>query len=101
VNISERRKFFDQLAEDKGFHPLEKENWYHITSHDVTNRLVFLLVFHDDNVLNSNYIVQGGNSVVYRHRGSHITALIECYPELELQREKFIQAQNIKTKLYM
>jgi len=65
-----RRDFFDQLAEEKGFHPSESVQWYKLLSFEVLKR-------------------KGGFRVLKYHEGSHIKALIDLYPELHLEESRF------------
>jgi hypothetical protein len=39
-SMYQRRNFFDGLALDLGFNPLDAENWYKITPEDVKKRKV-------------------------------------------------------------
>jgi len=57
-----RRKFFEEFAKSKQFHPLDAERWYSITKKEVINA--------------------GGGGVLEYYDGSHIKALIDVYPEL-------------------
>jgi hypothetical protein len=42
-DVSERRKFFDQLAHDLGFSPLDSQKWYGISGKNVWNKKVILV----------------------------------------------------------
>jgi len=64
------RQFFNQLANDKKFDPLDASQWYTLSALDVRGR-------------------KGSRPVLENHKGSHIQALIDTYPELHLKRNKF------------
>jgi len=68
-DTAKQRTFFDNLAKSKQFNPLDAQKWYTITHRDV--------------------ISAGGSGVLNYHKSSHISALVELYPELKLQKEKF------------
>jgi len=70
----QQRHFFDQFALSKHFNPLEADRWYNIRQYDV--------------------IAAGGMSVLKYHKGSHVVALSQVYPELSLQKEKFPNAEE-------
>jgi len=66
-----RRKFFDDFATSLNFNPNKAENWYSIKKKDI--------------------LLEGGGSILNTYyNGSHIRALIDLYPELTLQKEKFV-----------
>jgi len=64
-----RRAFFDKFAFYKKFDPLIAENWYHILQRDI--------------------IKAGGRGVLGHYQSSHIKALIDTYPEVNLIQDKF------------
>jgi len=64
-----RREFFDHLAQHKDFNPLHPEKWYTVNSKDVVN--------------------MGGSGILKYYNGSHIKALMQLYPEINLVKEKF------------
>jgi len=68
-----RRQFFDQFAESKNFHPiLESEKWYSVGWADIKS-------------------IPGGSGVL-NYYGSHITAIMKLYPELKLEKKKFLRS---------
>jgi len=72
VDISRRsrREFFDKIAENMGFDPLDASRWYGISARELLSR--------------------GNATRVLRHHGSsHIKALVDLYPELNLVASKF------------
>jgi len=66
----DRRNFFDVFAYDTGFDPLVVSNWYSVSYNDVVLKKL-------------------GAGVLEHYNGSHIRALIDCYPELHLERDLF------------
>jgi len=66
-----RRKFFDNFAYELGFDPLNPSEWYFISRGDVLN-------------------MKSGTSVLNYYEGSHIRALMQLYPELSLEKPKFM-----------
>jgi len=64
-----RRDFFDQLAHGMGFNPLQSEKWYSLRYKDVVDKK--------------------GSKVLSYHNSSHIKALMDLYPELNLDAHKF------------
>eukprot|EP00026_Physarum_polycephalum_P002917 Phypoly_transcript_02926.p1 GENE.Phypoly_transcript_02926~~Phypoly_transcript_02926.p1 ORF type:complete len:773 (+),score=149.17 Phypoly_transcript_02926:98-2416(+) len=64
-----RRKFFDDIAKQHKFDPLNPENWY---------------------ILDSKEILKEGRGLLVRHyQGSHLKALMDVYPELEWNETNF------------
>jgi len=67
---ADRRKFFDRLAKSRNFDSLVSYRWYSINYQDVVKE-------------------KGGSGVLSYHNGSHVQALIDLYPDLELQPQNF------------
>jgi len=61
--------FFDDFAKTKQFNHSDASEWY--------------------STVRSDIIRAGGGGVLNYYRGSHIKALVDLYPELGLQKEKF------------
>lgn len=70
TTIQSRRNFLNEFAHDLGFNPLEAEHWYNLSSKDFRNR-------------------KGGIQVISHHKSSHIQALMEIYPHLHWENQKF------------
>jgi len=66
-----QKKFLDTFARSKNFNPLDAENWYSVTHHDIMKA--------------------GGSSLLKYYNRSHVEALVKLYPELILQKENFLQ----------
>jgi len=73
---SVQREFFDNLAKSKNFTPLDPDKWYSVTRVDV--------------------ITAGGGGLLKYHNQSHIKAIVNIYPELNLQLRKFPSYKEIK-----
>jgi len=69
-DLENRRKFFDNFAKSRKFSPLDADKWYSTT--------------------NNHIRLGGGRSILHYYKGSHFQALMKLYPELGLQREKFV-----------
>jgi len=65
-----RRDFFDAFSKSRQFNPLDSEKWYSISLREVKKA--------------------GGAGLLRYYKGSHITALLDLYPELMLQRKEFL-----------
>jgi hypothetical protein len=48
LGISAHRDFFNKLAEDMGFDPLNVDRWYKVTLRSVRTRKVFYLLLEDE-----------------------------------------------------
>jgi len=75
-----QRKFFDELADLKGFDPLNIGKWYQISSQDVLKK-------------------KGGFNIMKHHNGSFENALTTLYPELQFDQSKFKTKYNKKSLL--
>jgi len=71
---AKQRKFFDNFANSKQFDPLDAEQWYTVSQKEILNA--------------------GGGSLLQYHKGSHIKALVELYPELNLRKESFLKSKE-------
>jgi len=65
-----RREFYDQIANSNQFSPLDADKWYSFPWRDIQ--------------------AAGGNRFIHYYNGSHKNAIMELYPELNLQKENFI-----------
>jgi len=70
VEPKQRREFFDKMANERKFDPLEVDNWYYIKSKDI-------------------HQTEGGWGILRYYKGSHIEALVNLYPELHFSRDQF------------
>eukprot|EP00026_Physarum_polycephalum_P001003 Phypoly_transcript_01004.p1 GENE.Phypoly_transcript_01004~~Phypoly_transcript_01004.p1 ORF type:complete len:1224 (-),score=188.92 Phypoly_transcript_01004:75-3746(-) len=69
VDLDNRRKVFDKLAEEKGFDPLVAENWYEIVPQ----------------ILNS----KEANTLLIYYGGNYIKALQHVYPDIGIDPSRF------------
>jgi len=74
-----RKKIFNKFAHRKGFDPSQASPWYKVALNDIKQ-------------------IKGGISVLMYHQGSHIKALIDLFPELHLQEDKFVPHPLYKNK---
>jgi len=66
-----RRQFFDEFAASQLFNPLDTEKWYSIRRKDFADA--------------------GGESLLQNYfKGSFIEALIQVYPQLNFQKDQFV-----------
>jgi len=70
-----RKQFFDQFAKDNEFDPLVASNWYTVTTAMVIPR-------------------KGGKSVLEYYGGSFAKALLQLYPDIGLDRTRFMALPN-------
>eukprot|EP00026_Physarum_polycephalum_P003660 Phypoly_transcript_03673.p1 GENE.Phypoly_transcript_03673~~Phypoly_transcript_03673.p1 ORF type:complete len:675 (+),score=95.36 Phypoly_transcript_03673:213-2237(+) len=66
------REFFDQFARANKFDPLIPGNWYSIPRHRIVS-------------------MKGSGSILRRHSGSFVKALVDVYPHLHFQKHLFLQ----------
>eukprot|EP00026_Physarum_polycephalum_P001152 Phypoly_transcript_01153.p1 GENE.Phypoly_transcript_01153~~Phypoly_transcript_01153.p1 ORF type:complete len:800 (+),score=123.64 Phypoly_transcript_01153:87-2486(+) len=64
------RTFFDTLARNHNFDPKISENWYHVTRKHVLAQ-------------------KGGSSIIAHYKGSYMHAIVDVYPELQLDERRF------------
>jgi len=65
-----RRNFLLEFAKDMGFDPTLSENWYKISKKQLKDK--------------------GGRRILHYHNANHRQAIIDAFPELDLQRHKFL-----------
>eukprot|EP00026_Physarum_polycephalum_P002910 Phypoly_transcript_02919.p1 GENE.Phypoly_transcript_02919~~Phypoly_transcript_02919.p1 ORF type:complete len:813 (+),score=74.97 Phypoly_transcript_02919:109-2547(+) len=65
-----RRKWFDNYAQRKGFDPLVPENWYNINKLDIDE-------------------AKGSGSVLSYYGGSVVKALLDLYPDVQFNEAEF------------
>jgi len=65
------RKFFENFAREQNFDPLLPENWYSVPSSKILNSM-------------------GAKEILLHYKKSKIKALIDVFPEIGLQKTKFI-----------
>jgi hypothetical protein len=85
-----RRRFFDELAHEKGFNPLDVGRWYRISLDEILEKRVCETSLPLDNDCN----FQSAEHILMYHGGSYMKALIDLYPELHLERTKFQDAAS-------
>jgi len=68
-DITERKKFFEEYADEKDFDLYDAENWYSVTTEDLLAR-------------------KGARSILDLYQGSFVVALLHLFPELELSTAK-------------
>eukprot|EP00026_Physarum_polycephalum_P002315 Phypoly_transcript_02321.p1 GENE.Phypoly_transcript_02321~~Phypoly_transcript_02321.p1 ORF type:complete len:804 (+),score=106.81 Phypoly_transcript_02321:71-2482(+) len=71
---SNRRKFFENYAQNQGFDPLNPRNWYSLSTKDV-------------------FSVKGGKSLLWWYGFSVSKALMELFPEIGFEHLKFDRAR--------
>eukprot|EP00026_Physarum_polycephalum_P000781 Phypoly_transcript_00782.p1 GENE.Phypoly_transcript_00782~~Phypoly_transcript_00782.p1 ORF type:complete len:944 (+),score=105.33 Phypoly_transcript_00782:1215-4046(+) len=69
ANIQTHKKFFSDLASDKGFDPLLPQNWYSLTGDEIAAR-------------------KGARNITVYHAGSLAKALCESYPDVKFDTQK-------------
>eukprot|EP00026_Physarum_polycephalum_P000635 Phypoly_transcript_00636.p1 GENE.Phypoly_transcript_00636~~Phypoly_transcript_00636.p1 ORF type:complete len:901 (-),score=99.66 Phypoly_transcript_00636:59-2761(-) len=69
-DLRNQRKFFERVAQKKGFDPLVPSNWYKVTTVDLAE-------------------YKGGNVINRHYRGSISEALLTIFPEIGLESGKF------------
>jgi len=79
-DVSNRKFFFNELAQEKGFDPSDSRHWYNIS-----RRCVFRK--------------RGGKAVLSYHNDSFSKALRDLYPELDLREEHFDTIRSIMNKV--
>lgn len=87
-------------AAEMGFDPLIATNWYHITKRNILAIKVILSssFFLGTLMLNIlaliffifTYVYKGGNSMLMRYGNKHTQALMDTFPEIGLERERFV-----------
>eukprot|EP00026_Physarum_polycephalum_P001418 Phypoly_transcript_01419.p1 GENE.Phypoly_transcript_01419~~Phypoly_transcript_01419.p1 ORF type:complete len:980 (+),score=139.70 Phypoly_transcript_01419:131-3070(+) len=71
INRNSRKLIFESIAKAKGFDPLMAENWYSISHSEVV-------------------IQKGGSIMLEYYEGSVVKALLDVYPNIGLDEEKFL-----------
>eukprot|EP00026_Physarum_polycephalum_P001465 Phypoly_transcript_01467.p1 GENE.Phypoly_transcript_01467~~Phypoly_transcript_01467.p1 ORF type:complete len:1055 (+),score=143.84 Phypoly_transcript_01467:198-3362(+) len=74
-SVSNRRKFFLEIAEEKGFDPLLAADWYSLTLEEVLEN-------------------KSATLVLAYYNGSFETALVHLFPEVPLERNEFSEVQR-------
>lgn len=56
-----RRLFFNNFAKIKGFDPLIAQNWYSVTSEELTSHKVLIFIFNYTNFNFYKFVILGSN----------------------------------------
>lgn len=83
ADIKNRRSFLDGIARMRGLDPLSPSTWYSLSADDIKEHKVLF-----SSAVEANY-VKGGRNVLKYHNESLVTAVLELYREIGLEKTKF------------
>lgn len=92
--VANRRKFFVDIADDKGFDPMVADNWYALTLEEVIQHKVRKK---KGGGLFSQHLYlreQNATLVLAYYNGSFENALVHLFPEVSLERGEFHEIQR-------
>jgi hypothetical protein len=90
--VANRRNFFFVLAKDKGFDPLVSHNWYNLAPESIASATVCL---ENSKTFLSVTHLQGASSVLAYYNNNYAQALVQLFPEIGLDENKFSSATQM------
>lgn len=90
-----RREFFEKLAAANNFDPLVPEDWYNLPANKFYVVKVYLI-----NSLWACSLLQGAQTLASYYKTGFVGAVMDCFPDIGLEADKFPRAPRKITFLY-